>query len=79
MDERELADWLDALAEQRLIEEWHWTLLVEPGQPAVVCYLIDEAIFARWSGQGEGLRNGLRPLAFLAYDFVKQALCRQAG
>jgi hypothetical protein len=40
MNERELAHWLNALAQQRLIEEWNWTLLVEHGQPAVVCYLI---------------------------------------
>ena len=41
MDERELTCWLDSLAQQRLIEEWHWTLPVEPGQAAAVLYLID--------------------------------------
>ena len=41
MDERELTCWLDALVEQGLIEEWRWTLHVDPGQPAAVSYLID--------------------------------------
>jgi hypothetical protein len=41
MDESELKLWLDALAEQGLIEEWHWTLHVEPGEPAAISYLID--------------------------------------
>jgi hypothetical protein len=41
MDELELRLWLNALAEQRLIEEWHWTLHVEPGQSAAVSYVID--------------------------------------
>ena len=41
MDELELKLWLDALREQGFIEEWHWTLHVEPGQAAAVSYLID--------------------------------------
>ena len=41
MDERELAAWLNALVDQGLIGEWHWTRPVEPGQPAAVSYVID--------------------------------------
>jgi hypothetical protein len=41
MDQSELKLWLDALGEQGLIEEWHWTLHVEPGEPAAISYLID--------------------------------------
>ena len=41
MDERDLACWLDALVEQGLIEEWHWTLHVAPRQAAEIAYLID--------------------------------------
>ncbi len=41
MDEAELAHWLDSLAEQGLIKDWHWTLQVEPGEPANICYIIN--------------------------------------
>jgi hypothetical protein len=45
MDQSELKLWLDALAEQGLIEEWHWTLHVEPGEPAAISYLIDRSSY----------------------------------
>ena len=41
MDERDLSDWLDALAAAGLIGEWQWDLEVEPGEPAGVQYWID--------------------------------------
>ena len=41
MEEREVKLWLDALREQGFIEEWHWTLHVENGQPAAVRYFIN--------------------------------------
>ncbi len=47
MDELELKLWLDALQEQGFIEEWHWTLHVESGQPAAVSYLIDGRPYSR--------------------------------
>jgi hypothetical protein len=43
MDPVELTRWLDALVEKGLIGQWHWTLHVEPGQPAAVSYLIDDS------------------------------------
>ena len=41
MDEAELAHWLDSLAAQGLIHDWHWTLQVEPGETANICYIIN--------------------------------------
>ena len=41
MDEQEIVRWLDALAHQNLIHEWHWTSHTEPGRPVTICYLID--------------------------------------
>jgi len=41
MDEGELTHWLDSLAAQGLIHDWHWTLHVAPGVSTNVCYIIN--------------------------------------
>ena len=60
----ELTAWLDALSEQGLIEEWHWTLYIEPRQPAEVIYLIDAR---RYTHEGA---------VKLVRDFEAAAVCR---
>ena len=48
MDERELTDWLDALAEARNWRgDWQWDLDVEPGEPAGVHYGIEGRRYSR--------------------------------
>jgi hypothetical protein len=47
MDELELNLWLQALQIQGFIKEWHWTLHVEPGEPAAVCYQIDGRAYSQ--------------------------------
>jgi len=46
MDEGELAHWLDSLAAQGLIHDWHWTLNVEPGEPTNVRYIINGRLYS---------------------------------
>ena len=53
MDQAELVNWLEALADLQLIDSWHWDLVFGPAE---VSYLIDGRRYThrgRWPAKGD--------------------------